>query len=124
MHTLSADIHKGMDVYDSTNSHIGKVDDFKASDEDPVHPGPETGGVSPAERDASNPVFNALADVFSPDDKLPDELQEKLLREGFVRIDSDGLFASDRYITMDQIASVTKDRLTLSVAKDDLIKKH
>jgi hypothetical protein len=41
-----------------------------------------------------------------------------------VRIDADGLFAADRYITPDQIASSQNDRLVLNVPKSALMKTH
>lgn len=123
MHTLPADIREGMDVYDSTGARIGKVEDFMASDEDPATPAPEVVDVGDADRVPQGDLAHILARAFAPDDALPREVQEKLLREGFVRIDAAGLFAADRYITPDQIASASEDRLTLTVPRDALIKR-
>jgi hypothetical protein len=39
--------------------------------------------------------------------------RQHLLRHGFIRIDSTGLFAADRYVTPDQIADVSVDHVTL-----------
>ena len=47
---------------------------------------------------------------------------ERLLREGYVRIDADGLFAADRYILPEQIATVSADEVVLNVDKRALIK--
>jgi hypothetical protein len=44
------------------------------------------------------------------------------LRHGFIRINASGLFTSDRYAMPDQIASVADDRITLRVAREDLMK--
>jgi hypothetical protein len=50
--------------------------------------------------------------------------RQRLLQQGFVRIDANGIFAADRYVTPEQIDSVTGDGLMLNVTKDELIKKH
>jgi hypothetical protein len=124
MHALPQDLHKGMKVYDSTDTHIGTVEDFKFTDEDPATPGPETSDVNRVERERDDDLVGILARAFSPDDDLSDEVKDKLMREGFVRIDADGLFAADRYITPDQIASSQNDRLVLNVPKSALMKTH
>jgi hypothetical protein len=49
-------------------------------------------------------------------------MQQKALREGFVRLDAAGLFAADRYIFPEHIDRVEGDRLVLSVRKQDLLK--
>ena len=48
--------------------------------------------------------------------------RQRLLLQGFVRIDANGLFAADRYVTPEQIASVSADGLMLNVSKDELVK--
>jgi len=101
---------------------IGTVETFRLSDEDPNHPGPETAGSSPAVEEERLTLASVLADLFTPDGRLPGELQEKALREGFVRLDADGLFAADRYIFPEHIDRVEGDRLVLSVRKQDLLK--
>lgn len=121
MQAIPSTVHKGMKVYDSAMKHIGTVESFKGSDEDPATPDTEINGVSDVERPAAASILSNLFDVG---DALPRQLQEKLLREGFVRLDADGLFASDRYIAVDQIAEADADRLVLSVRKEDLIKTH
>ena len=68
------------------------------------------------------PLAGILADVFAPDEQLPREMQEKALREGFVRLDADGFFAADRYIFPEHIDRVEGDSLVLAVRKDDLLK--
>jgi hypothetical protein len=44
-----------------------------------------------------------------------------LLRSGFARVDGQGLFAEDRYITPDQIGSVVDGRVLLNLTQDELI---
>jgi hypothetical protein len=53
---------------------------------------------------------------------VPETLRERLLRQGFLRIDSTSLFAADRYVMPDQIVDVSEGRVTLRVTRDELIK--
>ncbi|MNL68641.1 hypothetical protein D3C87_1933950 [compost metagenome] len=88
----------------------------------PGQPEVDAAGVSPVFEEERETLAGILADVFRPDDQLPREMQEKALREGFVRLDADGLFAADRYIFPEQIDRVEGDRLVLAVRKEDLLK--
>lgn len=122
MEAIPVTIHEGMRVCDVTMDDIGTVEAFRLSDENPSRPGAETAGISPAVESDRNTLTSMLADVFSPDDGLPLEMQERALRGGFVRLDAEGLFASDRYIFPEHIDRVEGDRLVLSVRKEDLFK--
>lgn len=122
MHAIPQTITEGMKVLDSAMSTIGKVETFRITDEAPDQPHVDAAGVSPVLEDDRDTMSALLADVFHPDDALPRELQEKALREGFVRLDADGFFASDRYIFPEHIDRVEGDQLILNVRKDDLLK--
>lgn len=122
MEAIPSSIHEGMKVCDMSMDEIGTVETFRLSDEDAGRPGPETVGTSPVLQNERNTLTSILADVFAPDERLPRELQEKALREGFVRLDADGLFASDRYIFPEDIDRIEGDRLVLSVRKKDLFR--
>lgn len=117
------DIREGMKVLDSTNKEIGTVEWVKFGDDDPLTPEPEAGDVNPIERQRRNTFIDDIADAFRTDD-IPEEVREKLLLQGFVRIDAEGLFAADRYVTPEQIERVSKDKLMLNVSKEDLLKRH
>ena len=122
MEALPSDIHVGMKVYDNERRHIGHVDDFKY----PENAGFE--GVEPAEIDGTDKrghesLIEALAEAFGGED-LPEVLRERLLTQGYIRLEADGLFAADRYVFPDQIASTTADEVMLNVAKDQLVKTH
>jgi hypothetical protein len=114
-------VHEGMKVYDRLHNEIGKVDRVQISDDNPATEEVEaaTPGL-PRERDS---LIDNIADVFAPDD-LPEEIRERLLQQGFLRIDSAGLFAADRYVLPEQIMSITGDAVTLNVSKDELLKRH
>lgn len=121
--TTLRNIEEGMKVFDRENHEIGKVEYVQFGDDDPETPEVEAAGTSDlGERRAT--FVDAVAEVFHPDDELPQELRERLLQQGFVRIDADGLFAADRYVTPDQVSAVSPDGLVLNVSKDELIKRH
>lgn len=122
MHAIPDTITEGMKVFDSSMTDIGKVETFRMTDEAPDQPEVDAAGVSPVLDDDRNDLTALLAEVFHPDEELPRELQEKALRQGFVRLDADGFFASDRYIFPEHIDRVEGDRLILNVRKDDLLK--
>ncbi len=109
-------IREGMDVYDVNGKHIGTVER--------VHFGESVEGVQTATPSNPGTTGNTLVadfwQVFSTDN-VPEELRARLMERGFIRIDADGLFASDRYVTLDNVASVGPDRVTLNVARDQLI---
>jgi hypothetical protein len=110
-----ARIEEGMKVFDREHHHIGNVDRVQMSDDDPATP--EVEAAEPASlRQRDDSLIDNIAEAFAPD-TLPDEVRERLLQQGFVRID-------DRYVTPDQILSVSDDEVVLNVGKDELIKRH
>jgi hypothetical protein len=115
-------IEEGMRVFDRERHEIGKVEWVQFGDDDPETPEVEATGLSDM-GDRNDTLIKNMAEAFRPDD-LPDELRERLLHQGFVRIDADGLFAADRYVTPEQIDSVSPDGLMLNVSKDELVKRH
>jgi len=122
MDTLPNDIHVGMKVYDSERRHIGKIDDFKFA-ENAGFDGVEPADIDGTDKREPETFVETLADAFGGED-LPKVLRDRLLNQGYIRLEADGLFAADRYIFPDQIASTTADEVMLRVAKDQLIKTH
>ena len=122
MQSIPQHITEGMTVLDSSGHSIGKVESFRVSDEAPDGSHVDASGVSPVLEEDRDSVSAILADLFSPDDGLPREMQEKALREGYVLLDADGLFAADRYIFPEHIDRVEGDKLVLSVHRDQLLK--
>jgi hypothetical protein len=122
--TILNQVHEGMRVYDREGEEIGNVRRvFLGAVSDEMHErgkGPAT-APDPEMRDDS--LIDNLAEAFSADDPLPEALRGRLLRQGFIRIDTEGLFASDRYATPDQIESVSDDTVRLNLMKDDLIER-
>ena len=122
MQSLPREIHVGMKVYDSRHKHIGKIDDFKFSENADLE-GTQPADVDGTDKRGRESLIDNIAEAFVGDE-LPKVLRDRLLTEGYVRLEADGLFAADRYILPDQIASASSDELTLKVAKEQLIKTH
>ncbi len=119
-------VREGMKVYDRTGKDIGKVDRVYmgsvSEKQDEYGEGASTPS-SPGRGPLPDTLMKDVVKAFDPNEQLPDVLQKRLLREGFVRVEGGGLFGADRYVTPDQIASVSGDRVDLRVAKDELIKR-
>jgi hypothetical protein len=115
-------VREGMDVYSYDDEYIGEVEwvyfGSVGGSEDVTGAGPATPD-DPRMRERN--FIDDIADVFRDDD-MPDELREKLMRQGFIRINASGLFASDRYATPNQISAVHDDRVILTANRDTLIK--
>jgi hypothetical protein len=120
--TILNEIQEGMRVCDSAGDDIGEVRQVflgAVSDKTREHgSGPAT-APDPGLRDDT--LIDNLAEAISTDDPLPETLRGRLLREGFIRIDTAGLFASDRFALPDQIDSVSDDCVRLRLTKDELI---
>ena len=114
-------IHEKMRVYDQTNADIGMVDRVFLGAESEI--GNERGEGPATARDPNPPNDNLLqhfAQVFEPDN-IPDEVRERLLQKGFVRLNASGILAADRYVTPEQIDHVDEKHVFLNVARRDLI---
>jgi hypothetical protein len=112
-----AQVHEGMDVVDASGDKIGTVEMVKMGD-------PQAPTIG-AGADTYESMTDRSATVFGWDKEpdLPPQLAAHLLRVGFIKIDSTGLFAKDRYVAADRIASVSTDAIRLTVNKDDLAKE-
>lgn len=121
--TVLNQVHEGMVVEDRNHHRIGKVDGmFLGGVSDDVL----ERGKGPATAQAPDTPGGELIELarraFGGDD-LPDVLRNRLLRNGFIHVDADGLLASDRYVMPEQISDVSGDTVTLNVTRDELIKQ-
>jgi hypothetical protein len=117
-------IYEGMTVYDRTGDKIGTVEHVylgAVSKEADMRGGGPGTASAPGRSDSW--VIEDFARAIFPADQVPEPLRQRLLRHGFIRIDSTGLFAADRYVMPDQIAEVSEDRVNLRVSRDELIKR-
>ena len=130
--TLLARVSEGMAVYDVGNQRIGTVKDVFMGGVEQANAGRQlavanrrtdadadaSGGVAGYSEMLSGNVFDTLGGGGD----RGDEVQQRLEREGYIRIDVAGLFASDRYATPGQIAEIAGDRIILAVSGDELAK--
>lgn len=114
-----AQVHEGMTVYDRLHNEIGRVERVQMSDDDPSTPQVEA--VTPGNQREDKGLIDHIADAFTTD-RLPEEMRRRLLQQGFIRIDSSGLFEADRYVMPDQIMAVSDDAVTLKVSRDELVR--
>lgn len=120
MQTSLRDVHEGMKVFDNAHHEIGKVDWVRFGADDPTTP--EVEANAPAREPANDSIITDIARAFRTDE-LPEELQERLLEEGFVRINAEGLFAGERFVMPEQIGSIDSDGIVLKVKRDELLKR-
>ncbi len=137
-------IKEGMKVYDNQDHEIGKVDDvFLGSvtpkDEEAGEGPATTGTVAPGTTtqtpnpmipgqlqnidDHAMPNF-AFGGAVNPTDAGENDkdriLEDRMLRDGYVRVDSKGLFKKDVIVLPGQIDSVEEDIVHLKVPDKEL----
>jgi hypothetical protein len=116
------DIHEGMKVFDANHKEIGRVDWVQFGNDNPSTEDAEARTTEGVEQ-RSDTLIDNIVDAFRVDD-LPEVVRQRLLMQGFIRIDAEGLFAADRYVLPEQIGSITGNELTLTVEKDELMRRH
>jgi hypothetical protein len=120
MDTLPQNIRLGMKVVDSRRNTIGKVDDLRFP-ENATDPDIEPADIDGTDKRRNNhTILGTIAEAFGKEE-LPEALRDRLLREGYIRLDVP--LGKDRYILPNQIASASGDEVMLNVDKDALIKR-
>lgn len=122
-HDILRTVHEGMKVYDSSRKEIGRVDWVQYGNDDPETPDIEASTTEGVDEPRNTGLVADIIDALRVDD-LPEPIRQRLLMQGFVRIDAEGLFAADRYVLPDQIGSVVDDELVLTVEKSELVKRN
>jgi hypothetical protein len=108
-------IREDMDVVDQSGDKIGKVRLVKMGDPEAATAAGQTNGVE------GNSIIGDLGEVVEGTEPgLPAPLAERLLREGFVRINPKGLFHHDLYASSQQVERVDEETVYLNVDKDSL----
>ena len=119
---LLAQVHEGMRVYDRDGGDVGLVDRvYLGAASDTAYERGEGPATAPDPNAQPNNLLQDFAHVFEPD-TLPEELRQRLLNRGFVRVSGSGILAADKYLLPDQIDRVFNNRLMLKVPRKDLIK--
>jgi uncharacterized protein YrrD len=112
-------VEEGMKVYDNEGSEVGTVEFVHFAESSGMSgAGP---AATPSQPEESG-LMDILAKVFGSDE-LPEELRERLLMHGFIKMDSAKLFGADRYIMFDQISSIEEDGVHLKVADSESLLK-
>jgi hypothetical protein len=118
-----AQVYEGMGVYDRTGRKLGTVETVYLGElietDDAYGQDPATLSVR-EKREVS--LIEDFARAIAITERVSDPLRERLLSQGFMRIDSRGLFVVDRYALPEQIDSVSDGRVMLRVNRDELIK--
>lgn len=114
-------IREGMTVVDNHNDKIGKVDFVQFGDEDPSRPGAETESAN-TDREYKETWVQEIAEALSGEDMMPEELQARFARYGYIKIDK-GFFSSDRYAVLDSVTAVDGDTVRLGIPKDELFSR-
>jgi hypothetical protein len=132
------EVHEGMPVYDQQQHKIGEVETVylgsvseQASE---MGEGPQTtgGSASPLGRDDVEgfpPIDrneNVVSFAFGGGTHLNDfdendPVRNRMIREGFIRIDMSGIFAGDRYALPEMVSSVSAEGVYLNISGDELI---
>lgn len=115
-------IHSGMRIIDSSGEEIGTVETVHMPEGDLSNPEPETLTAGPNPGQYGSTLTASLARVFTTD-RVPEVLQKRLLREGFVRVDVSGLLAADRYVLPEQIETVDGGAVHLKASREELIRR-
>lgn len=124
---LIAQVREGMDVRDSGGEKVGTVKRVQMGGNDPVDGARQAAEAGPTDSDRAGndlavpPIGQFAATLVDGGDDLPEEARQDLTRKGFIEIGG-GFFTASRYATPDQIAGVSGDEVTLSVAEDVLIR--
>jgi hypothetical protein len=113
-------VEEGMPVYDHEDNKIGTVKSIRMGDENPETPEVETNQPN---RMPFNGLDALIVDIFTASkEDLDPELQTRLLRHGYIRIDS--FLNAPRFVMAEQIQIVSDDRVVLNVSEDDLIQQR
>jgi hypothetical protein len=114
-----AKVREDMRVVDQTGAELGRVELVKMGDADTVTTAGQQGEIPEG---GLLGVLRRLIGGGEPD--VPEPLAARLLRKGFLRVDSKGLLDRDIYVAADQIARVDRDEVHLNVSQQALIDTH
>lgn len=104
---LMAQIREGMEVVDSRGERVGTVKFVQMGD-------PQSAEVETAGEDSDI----GLLDLLDPDDD--EDVTERMLHRGYVRIDASGIFNEDKYVLSDDVASVEGNTVRLKRTRDNI----
>lgn len=110
-------VRTGMRVVDASGEEVGTVDDLKMGDPGAVTAAGQTSGQG-------DPISEVAADLTGREPDVPPQQAERMLREGYLKVDGKGLFSTDFYARAEQVARVEGDTVHLGVGRDELTDKR
>jgi len=116
------DIKQGMIVVDPNHNEIGEITTVMFGDEDETQPGPETATDTKAPVGVTPKWVDDVITSMSLDTPIPEELKQRLHREGFIKVHQTGGFANkDYFITKSQIINVTDGKVIVNTTESRLM---
>ncbi|HEY8533640.1 MAG TPA: hypothetical protein VIL44_07175 [Micromonospora sp.] len=108
-----AQITPGMRVIDSTGHEVGTVIRVRVGDPNAViAQGPTTGTGS---------LEGRIPDPLAGDEpEVPPDIAARMLRFGYLKVDTNSLFLRDVYVEANQISTVVDDQVLLNVPASSL----
>jgi hypothetical protein len=114
-------VKEGMEVYDRQGNMIGHVTDLYMGTSNPQSNERGVGSATAQGRETrDNSLIDDIARAFG-DNKIPEVLQARLLRSGFIEINGGALLSRTAYILPNQIDQVAGNRIDLRVGRDELV---
>jgi len=116
-------VRPGMVVFDARGNRIGTVRTVFGGglNDRQIETGAETADSPVVEAGGPDNLVEMFAQALGGDE-LPEELKQRLLNNGYVLMDADGILAADRLILPEQISSVGPNGLHLSSLRSGLPK--
>lgn len=107
-------IREGMTVLDATGNEVGTVSYVQMAD-------PQSATVEPGVDQSSRGDQGGFVGgtLFAGGD---DNVTARMMHTGYFKVDTKGLFSSDKYITPEMVDSVTEGDIRLKYDKDDIPK--
>ncbi len=108
-------VHEGMRVVDSSGEEIGKVQFVKMGDPEAI--------TDQGNDNRPTELVGQIAQAVLPDEREPDvpePLQTRLRRSGYIKIDGPDLRDTDRYASSQHVREVAGDVVRLDVRKEEL----
>lgn len=116
------EIKKEMQVVDRNRNKVGEITLVMFSDEDHDALGPETLSGETPDMTASPSWVDDFVQGLSIDTPIPETLQERLHREGFIRVHEKNFFGDkDYYVTINQVSNVVDETVVLNTDKESLM---
>ncbi|WP_026818261.1 hypothetical protein [Arthrobacter castelli] len=107
-------VREGMMVVDRSGQEVGTIEDLKEGDPEAV----TSEGQAP---DGGNSLVGDVAEALGTGADVPQQFAERMLRIGYIKIDSKGLFRSDCYAAADRLDRVEGGVVHLNIDSSELI---